>query len=156
MNSCQPMPAADVTPVAQVRYRGVRIYFPVASPYDRQLLAEHLLTAAHRKEHVEMDIGPYHWTLRGRRLRATRCVECHGPLFTACRAGAYSPEICIPCAIASSAVGTSSPPTQKLSPSRRVETSGPSLVSRGSHRLAFSSPGIGGAESPVARVPHPA
>jgi len=141
--------------VARVRYRGVRIYFSVGSAYDRQLLIEHLIACSHRKQHVEMDIGNVHWVLQGRHSSGACCPKCNGPMSSACHDTSSPADVCISCAIAVSAVGTSSPPTRRLASSHCDETTGPLLVPRGSHHRAQAvPPRMGMATSSAARVLH--
>lgn len=101
-------------PMAQVSYQGVKIFYPMGSPYDRQMLADHIVACSRHASRVDVEIGDHHWVLQRAALKRAQCPDCGGPLATACAAPSRSLQICVRCAIEDSAAGTSSPPAEYL------------------------------------------
>ncbi len=100
--------------VAQVSYQGVRMFFPLGSPYDRQLLADHMKACSQRQSEIEVEIGEQRWVLHRRGSGRSHCPDCGGSLATSCATRSRSRHVCVRCAIEDSAAGMSSPPAGQL------------------------------------------
>lgn len=100
--------------MAQLSYAGVRMVYPMTSPYERQLFAEHVTRCSKRHyQRVEVEIGDQRWTLHHAMVGRAECSRCGDTLHTFFEAPSGKRQLCVACAIEDSAAGTSSPPAQK-------------------------------------------
>ncbi len=95
---------------ARVSYPGVRMFYSMDSPYERQLLAEHVLVCSQSRNQVQVEIGSHCWILQRTRVGRARCSVCGEPLHTFCETPTGEQRLCVACAIEDSAAGMSSPP----------------------------------------------
>lgn len=88
--------------VAHVSFTGGGVFVPARSPYDRQLLVEHVLDRVRSKGSVQVLVDDRRWTvnlLRG--SRTARCWSCDGTVASiACCIDADTIVYCVGCAFA--------------------------------------------------------
>ncbi|MDX2170428.1 MAG: hypothetical protein SF182_25375 [Deltaproteobacteria bacterium] len=64
---------------ADRREAGAALVLPAGTPYERELVAEHLHGVARRRGAVRMRLGAQHWLLVwSRQSCASRCAACGG------------------------------------------------------------------------------
>jgi len=71
--------------IAHISFAGGGVFLPARSPYDRQLLAEHIGERVQAKGQVQVLMGDQRWIIRRNRgAIATRCARCGMTAATAC------------------------------------------------------------------------
>lgn len=88
--------------VAHVSYLGGGMFMPVRTPYDRQLLMDHIRDRAHSKSRVQVLIDKRRWLVDRFTAPTVHCSCCGERSNSAC----YDPlddrsVYCIPCAFGS-------------------------------------------------------
>jgi hypothetical protein len=68
-------PLANPARTAVIVHAGGRLSLPLGSPYESQILADHLRAMARRHRSVELRIGAHRWSVRGA-LTEARCGSC--------------------------------------------------------------------------------
>ncbi len=101
--------------MAHVSYAGGGIFLPVRSPYDRQMLVEHVGECVRAKGQVQVLLGHQRWLVH-RNRGATFCAGCGCPAACACTAGPDTSVVyCVKCAL-----GSESAERPQGAPERRV------------------------------------
>jgi hypothetical protein len=87
--------------IAHVSFAGGGTFLPARSPYDRQLLAEHVSERVRTKGQVQVLMGDHLWmVLRNRSAAGTRCPRCGVAVTAACYfRGCGDVGYCITCAL---------------------------------------------------------
>jgi len=99
--------------MAQVSYPGVRIFYPMENPSDRQILAEHVLACSHLRRRIEVAIGAKRWVLDGNRDERSACPECGARMVESSLAPGGQSLVCVRCAIEASVAGLDVHPGQQ-------------------------------------------
>ncbi len=88
--------------IAHVSFVGGGIFLPARSPYDRQLLAEHVQSRVHAKGQVQVLIDDQRWMVHRRPSSGfAGCSHCGSSINSACYLGAGSGRpYCLTCAFA--------------------------------------------------------
>lgn len=86
--------------IAHVSFVGGGIFLPARSPYDRQLLAEHVQSRVRAKGKVQVLVDDQRWMVhRGPGSGLICCSQCGGTVNSACYLGAGSgTPYCLACA----------------------------------------------------------
>ena len=87
--------------IAHVSFKGGGAFLPVRSPYDQQVLIEHVIQHARSKGVVQVLVGNYRWLIDGLNApRGARCAQCGRsmPAASSCAQTAQQP-CCVKCAI---------------------------------------------------------
>ncbi len=86
--------------VAHISFVGGGVFLPARSPYDRQMLAEHIGERVQAKGQVQVLMGDRRWIIhRNRGPLAARCARCGMAAATACYTrGREEICYCVPCA----------------------------------------------------------
>ena len=87
--------------IAHVSFVGGGIFLPARSPYDRQVLAEHVNERVRAKGQVQVLMGDQLWMVhRSRNAAATCCARCGMAVTAACYfSGCGDVGYCIACAL---------------------------------------------------------
>lgn len=82
-------------------FRGGGLFLPARSPYDRQLLVEHVLSRVRAAGQVQVLLDDQRWMVhRHRGQSATCCARCGAWVDSACYAGArLGQPYCVRCAL---------------------------------------------------------
>ncbi len=86
---------------AHLMYRGGGILMPARTPYDRQVLRDHVLASARHQEHVRISVGRRTWTVERPTAEHPRiCVDCDRQLTVAALFTVADPRVhCVACAL---------------------------------------------------------
>ena len=86
--------------IAHISFVGGGVFLPARSPYDRQLLAEHVGERVQAKGQVQVLMGDRRWIVRRNRgALVARCTRCGMPAATACYSrGCEEVCYCVACA----------------------------------------------------------
>ena len=86
--------------IAHVSFAGGGFFLPARSPYDRQLLAEHVQSRVRAKGKVQVLIDDQRWMVRRRGSSGLAdCSQCGGAVNSACYLGIGSgTPYCLTCA----------------------------------------------------------
>jgi hypothetical protein len=89
--------------MAHVSYAGGGIFLPARSPYDRQMLVEHIGECVRAKGQVQVLMGRQRWVVqRNWGPGAAPCAECGCFAAGVCSAGANGGGVyCVKCALGS-------------------------------------------------------
>ncbi len=89
--------------IAHVSFPGGGIFLPARSPYDRQLLAEHVVHRVRAKGQVQVLVDDRRWMVCLNRSASTAgCMGCGGGLQSACYSSAGGDlAYCVRCAFGS-------------------------------------------------------
>jgi len=84
--------------VAHISYRGGGMFLPVRTPYDRQVLVEHITDRVRNKSRVQVLIDKHRWLIDRFGAASVHCSSCGQSLDAAC----YDPledstAFCIDC-----------------------------------------------------------
>src|SRR5262245_5997015 len=87
--------------VAHVSFLGGGLFLPGRTPYDRQMLAEHVIDCLHTKSRVQVLLAGRRWIVQpGASGSAARCARCAASIKTAaCALGGSGPRYCLRCAL---------------------------------------------------------
>ncbi|HVO23769.1 MAG TPA: hypothetical protein VMW56_09085 [Candidatus Margulisiibacteriota bacterium] len=86
--------------IAHVSFAGGGTFLPARSPYDRQLLAEHVRERVRAKGQVQVLMGDNLWMMYRKRDRNTRCARCGVAAPIACHfSGSGEACYCVACAL---------------------------------------------------------
>ena len=104
--------------VAHISFAGGGVFLPARSPYDRQVLAEHVGERVQAKGQVQVLMGDQRWLVRRNRSPlAARCASCGMTAVNACYSrGREEVCYCVACAFGNDV----DPVRQEHSPERRV------------------------------------
>jgi hypothetical protein len=100
--------------MAKMSYQGVHGFYPMMSPYDRQLCAEHILATSHLRHPVQVEIGADHWVVQRSCGLASQWPKCGGALFAYRYLPTKDRVVCVRCAIEDSVAGTPSAPVRRF------------------------------------------
>ena len=91
---------AITTGIAHVSFSGGSVFLPARTPYDRQVLLEHIVDRARAKERVQVLLEKLRWMVHLRRGPATAyCSACGRLLNAACYSTAEDGQAhCLGCA----------------------------------------------------------
>ncbi len=86
--------------IAHVSFTGGGIFLPARSPYDRQLLAEHVRERVQAKGQVQVLMGDHLWMMHRHRGTTTYCAWCGEAASIACHFGGSGDACyCVACAL---------------------------------------------------------
>ena len=87
--------------IAHVSFSGGGMFMPARDPYDRQMLAEHVLSWVRTSGKVQVLIGSERWIVHQRRgSSGVCCVGCGCRIGSACYFAAGDPApYCVTCAL---------------------------------------------------------
>ena len=103
--------------IAHVSFVGGGTFLPARSPYDRQLLAEHVIERVRTKGQVQVLMGDHLWMMQRNRGTTTYCARCGAAAVIACQfGGSRGACYCVACALEE---GVEPAPAQCV-PERRV------------------------------------
>lgn len=86
--------------IAHVSFTGGGLFLPVRSPYDRQILLEHVTERARKKGLVQILLDEARWMVDGRkRASRTPCTSCGDTVHFACFSPSHNDAVyCLSCA----------------------------------------------------------
>lgn len=86
--------------IAHVSFSGGGMFLPARSPYDRQVLAEHVMSRVRTKGQVQVLIDNQRWMVYQRRgVRGVCCSQCGRAVDSACYLiSANGTLYCVTCA----------------------------------------------------------
>ncbi len=86
---------------AHLTYHGGGLLIPARTPYERQVLREHVLACARHQAHLRVKVGRQLWTIeRPTAERPHICVDCDRQLTVAALFRATDPRAhCVRCAL---------------------------------------------------------
>src|SRR5262245_20970720 len=86
--------------IAHMSFRGGGIFLPALSPYDRQVIVEHVSYRVRASGEVQVLLDGRRWMVRLHRAGpAERCARCGATAPATCRAPAESDAVyCVDCA----------------------------------------------------------
>ena len=92
--------AAIANGIAHVSFPGGSIFLPARSPYDRQMLIEHIVQRARAKERVQVLMGGLRWMVHlCRETAPAHCSTCDCVLNSTCYSTAENDAAyCLGCA----------------------------------------------------------
>lgn len=103
--------------IAHVSFAGGGTFLPARSPYDRQLLAEHVRERVRTKGQVQVLMGDQLWMMYRNRGSSTRCARCGVAAPIACHfSGSGNACFCVVCALEAGV----DPAHLQCAPERRV------------------------------------
>ena len=102
--------------IAHVSFSGGGIFLPARNPYDRQVLAEHVLSRVRAKGEVQVLIGNQRWLVQQRSgSRVAPCTRCQCSAPSACYLPAEGgAPYCVTCAFGDLEQPPPSQPTAEL------------------------------------------
>jgi len=86
--------------IAHISSAGGGVFVPARTPYDRQMLVEHIAARVRSKGEVRVTVDARSWWVRlNRGVLSGCCTHCGQPLRAACyAAGLDGPAYCVSCA----------------------------------------------------------
>ena len=93
--------------IAHVSFSGGGIFLPARTPYDRQMLVEHVVDRAHSRGQVQVLLGEQRWMVHAKRgALALCCSSCSNTVDAACYSSPQSSgALCVRCAFAEMTAG---------------------------------------------------
>jgi hypothetical protein len=86
--------------IAHVSFRGGGLFLPARTPYDRQLLAEHVAARVRCSGQVQVLLEDQRWLVsRSSPRGSARCGRCGVALIASCSAAAGDDAWCLTCAL---------------------------------------------------------
>jgi hypothetical protein len=80
-------------------FRGGGLILPARSPYDRQILIEHVVDRANVSGDVQVLLDGQRWQVQAQRGQLMAgCAHCGAPLYSACYSAANRVAFCVNCA----------------------------------------------------------
>jgi hypothetical protein len=86
--------------IAHVSFPGGGMFLPARSPYDRQLLVEHVADRARSEKHVQVLVDDRRWIVNLNHESApVICSRCQGALLLSCHSLGVGDAYCVKCAL---------------------------------------------------------
>jgi hypothetical protein len=86
--------------IAHVSFAGGGLFLPARSPYDRQVLAEHVRERVRANGRVQVLMGEHLWMMHRNRGTTTYCARCGVAAGIACHfSGSGEACYCVACAL---------------------------------------------------------
>jgi hypothetical protein len=103
------------TGIAHVSFSGGGMFLPARSPYDRQVLAEHVVSRVRANGQVQVLIDDQRWMVHQRRsARSACCSQCGYGVDSACYLVSASGSLyCVTCAFRDLAEPASAQPVME-------------------------------------------
>lgn len=84
------------------------------NPYDRQILAEHVMACSRSRRRVEVAIGEQRWVLDDDLRDRYECPDCGARMVKSSSTPSGDTQVCVRCAIEESATEIAPPSAQQL------------------------------------------
>jgi len=86
--------------IAHISSAGGGVFIPARTPYDRQMLVEHIAARVRSRGEIRVTVDARSWLVRLNRAPLSQhCAHCGQPLRAACyAAGLDGPAYCVSCA----------------------------------------------------------
>ena len=87
--------------IAHVSYHGGGMFLPARTPYERQMLIEHVVDRARTRGQVQVLVDEQRWLVHAKRGRLSVCCErCSSAVEAACYSqGSGNDAYCVRCAL---------------------------------------------------------
>jgi hypothetical protein len=85
---------------AHLKFAGGGLFLPASTPYEREMIREHLLDHLRHEENLQLNIGHKTWLVeRSSAEHPIRCGTCKRQLVAALHTRASDTYYCVACAL---------------------------------------------------------